>query len=147
MGLIDFNKPKKKRSTAKHNEMYSSDAGIDGTYVPNMSLNDMYKWKGKHIKGSNERIEIRKTFSGVQVLIVVYKEKPFEQPDWEIITGKYSHSDREKGYDKYKKLNDQWRTRENNIKISMNGSTWMSFTEFESMRIVIDEAKEILNIK
>ena len=60
MGLLSFDKPKKIRSTEEHNKMFSSDSGISGTYVPNMSKEDQLKWKAKHIKGDDERVEIRK---------------------------------------------------------------------------------------
>jgi hypothetical protein len=71
MGLISWDKPKKVASTEAHNNYYSSDSGIAGTYVPNMSREDMLKWKGKKfIKTDNPRIEIRKT-AGSNILIVV----------------------------------------------------------------------------
>jgi hypothetical protein len=80
MGILNFEKPKKVRTTEEHNTRYSSDSGVEGTYVPNMSEEDMKAWKGKHIKGDNERVEIRKTFSYngnrrtyAQVLITVHK--------------------------------------------------------------------------
>ena len=63
MSILDFNKPNKVNLTAVHNKKYTSDSGIDGTYVPNMSKEDTEKWKAKHIKkGDDPRIEIRKTF-------------------------------------------------------------------------------------
>jgi hypothetical protein len=74
-----FRHTKKIRSTAEHNSKYGSDSGIPGTYVPNMSEEDKNKWKAKHIKGDDERIEIRKSFNGVQILIVVFK-KEFNPP-------------------------------------------------------------------
>lgn len=73
MSLLSFEKPKKVLKTDEHNKIYSSDSNIAGTYVPNMSYNDTLKWKAKHIKGKDERIEIRKTFDCAQMLIVVYK--------------------------------------------------------------------------
>lgn len=75
MSILKFYVPTKIHSTEEHNKTYSSDSEIAGTYVPNMSEKDMYTWKGKHIKGDNERVEIRKTFDGVQGLIVVYKNE------------------------------------------------------------------------
>lgn len=64
MSVLDFNKPEKIRPTDEHNKMHSSDSGIDGTYVSNMSDADKEKWKATHIKrGEDPRIEIRKTFS------------------------------------------------------------------------------------
>ena len=80
MTIINWDKPKKLRSTEKHNNMCSSDCGVPGTYVPNMSYEDRESWKGKHINKTknNERIELRKTFSRcgsyAQVLIVLEKE-------------------------------------------------------------------------
>lgn len=49
MAILDFSKPEKIRSTADHNKRYTSDSGVDGTYVPNMSEADMHKWKAKYI--------------------------------------------------------------------------------------------------
>jgi hypothetical protein len=72
--MISWEKPNKLRPTEEHNNMFSSDSGIAGTYVPNMSREDMLKWKGKKIiGGKNPRLEIRKTFprSGANVLIIV----------------------------------------------------------------------------
>lgn len=77
MGVIDWNKPEKLRSTVEHNNMYSSDSGVAGTYMPNMSEEDMLKWKGKKfLKTDNPRVEIRKTM-GSNVLITVTDKKPF----------------------------------------------------------------------
>jgi hypothetical protein len=62
--ILDFAKPKKIRATKEHNQMYSSDSGVDGTYVPNMSPEAMEKWKAKQIGGIDPRIEIHKSVSG-----------------------------------------------------------------------------------
>ena len=79
MGVIDWNKPKKVRSTEEHNDFFSSDSGVAGTYMPNMSEEDMLKWKGKKfIKTDNPRVEIRKTM-GSNVLIIVSNKEPFIQ--------------------------------------------------------------------
>ena len=55
--ILSFETPKKLRSAEKHNEMYQSNAGVNGTYVPNMSKEDMNLWKAKHIKGSDDCLE------------------------------------------------------------------------------------------
>lgn len=123
MSLIDFNKPKKVRSTEEHNQMYSSDSGVAGTYVPNMSDEDRKKWKGIHIKGTDERIEIRRTIGGVQLLIVVYKKISFT--DWRV-------------------NRDAWKTNHNNVRMSMNGKLDMTFDDYNEITQVIEEAKEIL---
>lgn len=80
MSLINWDTPKKLRSTKEHNGIYVSDSGVPGTYVPNMSKEDQLKWKGKFInKGKDTaRIELRKTFthnnSYAQVLIIIEKD-------------------------------------------------------------------------
>jgi hypothetical protein len=125
MSLLSFEKPKKVRDTKIHNEMFCSDSGIDGTYVPNMSEKDQNSWKAKHIKGDNERIEIRKTMNGTQMVIVVRKNKPVP----------YSYQ------------NKDWYEQKNYVKISMNGPLWMDFDEQKEIQVAIDEAKTILGIK
>lgn len=77
---INWEKPKQARSTEEHNAIHSSDSGIGGTYVPNMSDKDAYAWKGKIINRGkpDARVELRKTFSGggnlAQVLIILTKD-------------------------------------------------------------------------
>ena len=73
MSILSFEKPKKILSTEEHNERYSSDTNIAGTYVPNMSQEDRLKWKAKKIGGPTPRVEIRKTVMSAQVLLIVYK--------------------------------------------------------------------------
>lgn len=121
MSLLDFNKPKKIRKTRDHNGMYQSDSGIAGTYVQNMSEDDKRVWKGKHITGGDERVEIRKTIDGVSIVLIVYKKTDTNNPHY------------------YK--------RHNNIKLSMNGSLQMSWKHNNELQQAIDEAVEILNIK
>jgi hypothetical protein len=124
--MIDFDKPKKVRTTEEHNNMFSSDSGVAGTYVPNMSIEDQKKWKGKHIKGDDERIEIRKTIGGTQLLIVVYKNTRFT--DWKV-------------------NQDEWYKNHNNVRMSMNGKLDMTFKEYDEFIEVINEAKEILKVE
>lgn len=124
MSLIDFNKPKKIRSTEEHNKMHSSDSGVAGTYVPNMSDADRKKWKGIHVKGTDERIEIRKTIGGTQLLVIVYKNVRFTH---------------------WKENQAEWYKNHNNVRMSMNGKLDMTFEEYDELTKVIEEAKEILN--
>lgn len=123
MSLIDFNKPQKIRSTFDHNQIYGSDSGVAGTYVPNMSDEDMDKWKGTHIKGEDERIEIRKTIGGVQLLIMVSKSIKFT-----------SYFDNRK----------EWLKNHKNVRISMNGKMDITFDEYDEFIKVIEEAKNLL---
>jgi putative sporulation protein YyaC len=106
--VLSFEEPKKLRETTEHNNMYVSDSGVAGTYVPNMSEEDRLKWKAKHIKGENERVEIRKGFKGTQVVIIVYKDE--------------------------------------HIQMSANNKIHMDFTEFNKLKIAINEAKHLMGV-
>lgn len=121
MAILNWDKPAKVRSTEKHNSMYSSDSGVAGTYVPNMTKEDMYMWKAKYIKGADERVEIRKTMSGSQLLIVVKREGGFT--------------------DNYKRFGNA------TVKMSMNGPIYMTDADATDLQLAINEAKDILNGK
>jgi hypothetical protein len=143
--ILDFEKPKKVRSTEEHNNLFSSDCGVAGTFVPNMSKDDMYKWKAKHINGNDERIEIRKTLGGAQVLIIVYKEQ-YHPPYPEYPETKYTDSAYHVNLAKYKEKQKEWYKRHEEIKLSMNGKVDMTFEEYAEMREAITEAKMLMNI-
>lgn len=137
--VLSFEVPKKLRSTEKHNEMHMSDSGIAGTYVPNMSKKDMELWKAKHITGADERIEIRKTVEGAQILIVVYKNE--YQPKYP----KYPNDTNDtRKYAKYKLDMAEWHKRHQNVRISMNGKADLSWENWWDMTEAIKEAMEIL---
>jgi hypothetical protein len=70
--LLNFTKPEKIRSSEEHNETYVACGAVPGVYVPNMSDEDNRRWKCKHIKGENERIEMRK-WIGANVVVIVRK--------------------------------------------------------------------------
>ena len=62
MGIIMWKKPRKARSSKDHIEMHQSDCEVPGTYVPNMSNDDMKRWKGKVVgtRVGHPQIEVRK---------------------------------------------------------------------------------------
>lgn len=136
--ILSFDKPKKIRSTEEHNKKYSSDSGIAGTYVPNMSKEDRLKWKAKHIKGDDERIEIRKEFGGANALVVVYKNS-FDPPYPDFT---YFDSCRKE----YDDQTEAWHKRHNEIKFSTNGKIDASFKDFTELFQAITEAKMLLNL-
>ena len=115
MGLLFFGKTEKIRSTEEHNKMYSSSAEASGTYEPNMSERDKLRWKAKHIKGKDERIEIRKTMHGISLVIVVSKNLKNET------------------------------IAKRHVQISINGKLQMNFTDYEDFQQAIREAIEILS--
>ena len=120
--ILNFETPKKVRSTEKHNQMFQSDSGIAGTYVSNMSAEDLGVWKAKHVKGKDERIEIRKTINAVQLVIIVYKKST--------ITKSKNWRDRTKDH--------------NDVRMSMNGKLDMTYDEYYDMNEAIREATVIL---
>jgi hypothetical protein len=121
MSILNFDKPKKIRSTDEHNKIYSSDCAALGTYVPNMSDEDNNKWKAKHIESNDERVEIRKSFDGTQVVIVVYKN--IIESDW--------------------KNNIEGHK---NIRISANSKIHMTLSEYNEFIKAIEEAKQIIGL-
>ena len=127
MNILNFDKPKKVLSTEKHNKEYSSDSGIDGTYVSNMSKEDKLKWKGKHIKGDIERIEIRTEEPKTNLLVIVYKNPQIE-----------SWGDVRYGLH----YNDPYQ-----IKMSMNGQSKWTMEQWSILHLAVNEAKEILGIE
>lgn len=121
--ILSFAKPKKVLSTEEHNNNYSSDSGVAGTYVPNMSKEDNERFKAKHIKGSDERVEIRVGINGVNVLIKVFKHKK-------------------------KTKNDDWRERQNDhneIQMSMNGKLDIDYDVWEQLHDATEEALALLD--
>jgi len=64
MSLLSWDKPKKARTTEKHNNTFVADGAPPGTYVPNMSDEDVHKWKAKLIGGKDQRVEVRVTVNG-----------------------------------------------------------------------------------
>ena len=120
--MINFETPNKIRCTKEHNTLFGTDSGKN--YIPNMSDEDCYKFKGKHIKGEDERIEIRKTFNSVQLLIVVFKDSKIVE---------------------YKSSNlKEYRKRHSEIQISMNGKLDITLEDYFDINEVITEAIEIL---
>ena len=144
MGLLSFDKPKKVRTTEEHNKMFSSDCGVAGTYVPNMSKEDELKWKAKHIKGDDERVEIRKEFGGANLVVIVYKNQynpPF--PDSPSMK-KYNTPEYEKEYKRYRERLKKYYTKHNEIKISSNGTMDITWEDWRELQDAIKEAFEIL---
>ncbi len=125
--ILSFEKPRKIRSANDHNEMHTSDSGISGTYVPNMSIEDQQNFKAKYISGDLERIEIRVTIGGVNCNIFVFND---------IYQPKYISQNRNK-----------WINRHKNIKFSINGKMDVTFDEWDKINGAIKEAIDILKNK
>lgn len=139
--LINFDKPKKLMSAKDHADSYGFDGGPAGGYLPNMSKTDAQRWKAKHINSGKEnaRIELRKTFTGInngqgstQVTMFVALDGWEFPAKYENRTGdrngEYFHTD----------------TRGLNVRMSMNGPLLMTFEQFAEINQIVEEAKAIL---
>lgn len=117
------------------------DGGPDGGYVPQMSQSDAERWKAKefNLGKENARIELRKTFTGInngqgstQVTIFValdgwdYAAK--NEHRTENVKGEWFHTD----------------TRGLNVRMSMNGPLLMTFEQFDEINRIVVEATEYL---
>tara|TARA_R110000772_G_scaffold6250_8_gene21954 strand:- start:2796 stop:3197 length:402 start_codon:yes stop_codon:yes gene_type:complete len=116
---ILWEKPEKAMSIEEWKSL-SADGAPPGVYTPNMSVEDMLRWKGTIIKGSNPRVELRKTFNKQN-----YKPYPNNTNMFAQVLVIVSN----------KGLNDIHGC---NVIMSMNGKCGMSFDELEEMQKVIE---------
>lgn len=62
--MLFWGTPTKVRSTDEHNATHVADSAPPGVYVPNMSSQDMARWKAKKVNGQDPRVEVRKSTKG-----------------------------------------------------------------------------------
>lgn len=129
MTVLSFEVPKKLRSKEAHDEIYSSDCGIPGTYVPNMSDKDNERWKARIFKGENKRVEIRKRFS--------YPNGKF----WQSCAGTRDAGPKIPQYDSAQVLIIVY---PDYIRMSSNGRFGIGNKDYEDFQQAIIEAREIL---
>ena len=145
--ILSFDTPKKARTTEEHNEMHMSES-VPGTFALNMSNNDMIKFRAKHIKGKDERIEIKTLIGGANINIFVYKTPSnIVYPIYEkIITAPHGTSEHYKQYAEYDNLRKQYLDRHYFVRFSTNGKINITFEEWNKIIGAVEEAKQILNI-
>lgn len=125
MSILMWNKPEKIMSTEDWKSI-TADSAPAGVYTPNMSEEDMFKWKGKLIKGKSPRVEIRKSFQ---------KTNNKQYPKHSIVTSQCLI---------VVSLNNINEMKDCNVLMSMNGKSGLSMKEFEELNLVVNEAKEVL---
>jgi len=120
--ILNWKKPKKLRSKDEHNEMYQSDCGTPGTFVPNMSEDDRSSWKAKLVgkKSGCLQVEIRKDSFVHVVALDGYN---------------YKH------YKKGEKWGD---TADLNMHIASSGPIQMTFKDWLDWTQAVAEAIEVL---
>lgn len=134
--LLNFDKPNKVAIDAGFED------GPPGGYVPQMDVTDAQRWKAKkfNIGKENARIELRKTFTGInngqgstQVTIFVALD------GWEFAT---KHE-----YRSAKTSTSDWfhtDTRGLNVRMSMNGPLLMTFETFKEINDIVTEAEQYM---
>jgi len=118
MGVLFWGKPKKIMREEQRRETYSSDSEVPGTYVPNMSDEDVKRWKAKLVghRSGHPHVEIRKDTAVIIVSLGGYRYK-FYTPE---------------------------KTRGINIHIASAGPIQWTFDDFDNLVKAVEEAKEVL---
>lgn len=93
-----------------------------GRYQPNMSDGDKEKFRARHVKGSDERIEIRTSRFGSETVIAVYRNPKRKDPRW------FSYDDHD------------------SIRISSNSKMHLTFEDWKLLLQAVDEARHILGV-
>lgn len=151
MSILMWDKPEKKLST----EAWKSDAGFDGGptggYQPNMSNDDMQRWKAKltgHTKGYPQ-VEIRKSFTSmVQCIIIVslgngYTYKNLK-PRSERYEGKTPADIPRWTQEEIDRMARRDSTQGVNVHMALNGGAQMTFADFADMQAAVEEARAFL---
>ena len=115
------------------------DGGPEGGYVPQMSTADAQRWKAKqfNLGKENARIELRKTFTGVNNGQGSTQVTMFVALDGWDFAAKHEHrSARTTTSDWFH--ND---TRGLNVRMSMNGPLLMTFDQFREIEQIVFEAE------
>ena len=126
--ILMWEKPQQIMSTEAWKKI-SADGAPPGVYTPNMSKDDMMKWKAKLIKGKTPRVEIRKTFQKSNGKGYPSAEKYVGVCCQALIIVSLSNIEGMKDCD---------------VLVSMNGKCGMSFREVAEFNQAIAEANEVL---
>lgn len=152
MGILSWDKPKKKLSKADWKESYGFEDGPTGGFVPNMDEADEKKWKAK-LTGQKlgfPQVEIRKTAS-CQMTIIVNLGAGYNYKYYRAIDPDYFGKTPADFPSSYRNLMTQQEiddaatpTKGINVHVAMNGPAQMSFQDILDMQEAILEAKAYL---
>lgn len=122
MSVLSWDKPAQIMTQEQREREFSADCAVPGTYVPNMSNEDIAKWKAKRVgfKAGHPQIEIRKDTA----VIVVSLGGGY----------RYKHYTPEE-------------TRKVNIHIASAGPIQWTFNEFNDFVGAVQEARTILQVE
>lgn len=126
MTVLSWDKPEKIMSTEDWQRI-SADSAPPGVYTPNMSEDDMRKWKAKYVGGENRRVEIRKTVTG--------PARKRRHPSAYL-------GDTQVNYAQLLIIVD-----DQGVRMSANGTADFDYPEFFNMRMAVAEAMTVLREK
>lgn len=134
--LISFDKPAKVAIDA------GFEGGPTGGYVPQMGKADAERWKAKsfNLGKENARIELRKTFTGINNGQGSTQVTMFVALDGWDNAAKHEHR-------RVKQQGDDWfhtDTHGLNVRMSMNGPLLMTFDQFAEINQAVQEATTVL---
>ena len=165
MSILNWDKPKKVKTTQEWKDDYGFDGGPDGGYQSNMSDDDKLSWKAKltGTKLGYPQVEIRKTVMTTQITIIVnlgggynYKQYRAEDPKYfgkrvEDFPNKYygqfpNDPEANQKYNFTAEQIEEWSypTRGVNIHVAMNGPAQLTFEDMADLNQAVLEAKEYL---
>lgn len=129
MSILYWAKPPR-AETVEEWKSRSADGAPPGVYTPNMSVRDMQTWKATLVGKTTPTptVEIRKSFRGVQVKVVVNKSGRFLKGVWKHSNGEVYRKDYAEGH----------------IAISMNGTTYLTYEDLQELTEAVSEAREVL---
>lgn len=129
MTILMWDKPAK----AKTVEEWKTDAGFDGGpaggYVPNMRIEDAYRWKAKVVGKTTDhpQVEIRKSFATGQLVLIVSLGNGYNYKFYKVDPARHEYN-----------------TKGVNVHMATNGGLQMSFQDVNDMHAAVTEAREYL---
>jgi hypothetical protein len=127
---LSWDKPARAEPVAAWKERGFED-GPAGGYVPNMAEEDLVRWKAKVVgrNTAHPQVEIRKSFGGVQMTLVVSLGQGYNYKTYKAV--------REPGH---------WgaNTQGFNVHLALNGGAQMTFADMQELHDGIAEARRVL---
>jgi hypothetical protein len=124
MTIVKWDKPKQTLSKEEWQSL-SADSAPPGVYTPNMSKQDREAWKGtvKGTKSGRPQVELRRSFGGAQMLIIV------------CLKGGYTY----KNYKPDCKYGGDG-TKPYNMHIALNGGAQLTLKDWDELNLAVREA-------
>jgi|SRR6478609_1715623 len=134
MSVLSWEKPKKVMSKDRWEE-FSADGAPPGTFTPNMSSEDISRWKAKLVGQMTgfPQVEIRRDSTVIIVSLKGYKYKQYN------VRQTQENIDQARKWDRDDDVS-RWPT----IHIASAGATMLTLEQFSEFKQAIDEALQFL---